>query len=115
MNEFARYARDLARAAVGLESMAEAAEMRVARGAAETARAVAPVDTGEMRDKIRVVRRKGRGAVVESPDVAAVFQEFGTSVMAPNPSIRPAIDVWGPRLVGEVEGIRDEVVRRLGG
>ena len=113
MNEFARYARDLARAAVGLDTMAEAAEKRVARGAAETARAIAPVDTGEMRSKIRVVKRRTGGWAVESPDVAAVFQEFGTSVMAPQPSIRPAVDLWGPRLVDEVEGIRDEVVRRL--
>ena len=47
--------------------------------------------------------------------MAAVFQEFGTSVMAPNPSIRPSIDRYGPQLVRDVEGIRDEVVRRLGG
>ena len=113
MNEFSRYARDLARAAVGLEDMAETAAKRVARGAAQTARDLAPVDTGEMRSKIRTVRRGDGSWAVESPDVAAVFQEFGTSTMAPNPSIRPAVDLWGPRLVDEVEGIRDEVVKRL--
>ena len=114
MNEFARYARDLARAAVGLESMAEAAEKRAATDAAEFARSVAPVDKGTMRSKITAKKRASGGWVVESPDVAAVFQEFGTSVMAPNPSIRPAVDRFGPQLVRDVEGIRDEVVRRLG-
>lgn len=113
MNEFARYARDLARAAVGIEDMAEAAERRTAQGAAQTARDIAPEKTGEMKRKIRVVKRRAGGWAVESPDVAAVFQEFGTSDMAPNPSIRPAIEVWGPRLVHDVEVIRGVVVKRL--
>ena len=112
--EFARLARDITRAAVGIESMAEAAEMRVARRALATAKAVVPVDTGETRAEMRVVRRKGRGVVVESSTVAAIFQEFGTSLMAPNPFIRPAVDRHGPELVSEVEGIRDLVIRRIG-
>jgi hypothetical protein len=113
VNEFARYARDLTRAAVGIESLAEAAEMRAARGALSMARSVAPVDTGETRAEIRIVRRKSGGVAVESSTEAAPYQEYGTSVMAPNPFILPAVDRWGPELVRDVEGIRDEVVRRL--
>ena len=113
--QFARFAKDLARAAVGLDSLAEAANLRVARGAAEDARAVAPVLTGKLSGSIRVVRRKDGSVAVESSEFYSAFQEFGTSTMAPNPFIRPAVDKWGPRLVDEVEGIRDEVVKRLGG
>jgi HK97 gp10 family phage protein len=112
--EFARFARDLTRASLGIESMAEAAEMRVARFALETARDLVPVDTGETRNKMRVVRRRSGGVAVESSTVASVFQEFGTSLMAPNPFIRPSVDRWEPRLAAEVEGIRDHVLRKLG-
>ena len=111
--DFARFARDVTRAAAGIETMAEAAEMRVAKLALKTARDLVPVDTGETRDEMRVVRRRN-GVAVESSTVASVFQEFGTSRMAPNPFIRPAVDRWEPRLVAEVEGIRDHVVRKLG-
>jgi HK97 gp10 family phage protein len=114
MNEFARFARDLSRAAAGIESMAEAAEMRVARQALKTARDLVPVDTGETRAEMRVVRRKSGGVAVESSTVASVFQEFGTSRMAPNPFIRPAVDKWEPQLSVEVEKIRDHVLRKLG-
>lgn len=113
MNEFARFAQDLARAAVGIDSMAEAAELRAARGALETARAVAPVDKGDLRASLRIVRRKSGGVSVEATSEAAPYQEYGTSVMAPNPYILPAVDRWGPQLVRDVEGICDEVVRRL--
>jgi HK97 gp10 family phage protein len=112
--EFARLARDVSRAALGIETMAEAAEMRVARLALETARDLVPVDTGETRNEMRIVRRKSGGVVVQSSTVASVFQEFGTSQMAPNPYIRPSVDRWGPRLVQEVESIRDQVVRKIG-
>jgi HK97 gp10 family phage protein len=112
--EFARFARDVSRAALGIETMAEAAEMRVARLALETARDLVPVDTGETRNELRVVRRRNGGVAVESSTVASVFQEFGTSQMAPNPFIRPSVDRWEPRLVAELEGIIDKVVRKIG-
>lgn len=111
--QFAQLARDVTRASLGIESMAEAAEMRAARGALKTAQSIAPVDTGETRDEIRIVKRQRGGLAVESSTEAAPYQEYGTSVMAPNPFILPAVERWGPQMVADVEKIRDEVVRRL--
>lgn len=113
--EFARFALDLTRAAAGIEDLADAAVMRVTRGALKTARDVAPVgETGALKAGIRVVRRRDGSVAVESSEFYSAFQEFGTSRMAPNPFMRPAVDRWAPRLTQEVEGIRDRVVRRLG-
>lgn len=111
--DFAQFAKDVTRASLGIESMAEAAEMRAARGALQTAQAVAPVESGETRAEIRIVRRSRGGLAVEASSEASPYQEYGTSVMAPNPFILPAVERWGPGLVTEVEKIRDEVVRRL--
>lgn len=111
--DFAAFARDITRATLGIESMAEAAEMRVAQGALKTARSVVPVDSGETRAELRIVRRSRGGLAVESSTEASPYQEYGTSVMAPNPFILPAVERWGPQLVTEVEKIRNEVVRRL--
>lgn len=110
---FAQFARDITLASLGIESMAEAAELRAARGALKTARAVAPVKSGETRAEIHIVKRQRGGLAVESSTEAAPYQEYGTSVMAPNPFILPVVERWGPQLVTDVEKIRDEVVRRL--
>lgn len=112
-SEFARFALDITRASLGIESMAEAAEMRAARGALQTARAVAPVKSGATRDEIRIVKRQRGGLAVESSTEASPYQEYGTSVMPPSPFILPAVERWGPGLVTDVEKIRNEVVRRL--
>lgn len=113
MNEFSKFARDLSLAALSLAGEGEAVAAIVGRGALVSAKRHAPVDTGETRKKIRLVR-KGETSIVESSTVASVFQEFGTSVMQPHPFIRPAADEWEPRLVHEVEKVRDRVVRDLG-
>lgn len=110
--EFARFARDLARAASGIDRKANAAIDRVGRGALATARVAAPTDTGALRQGLSL-RRQGSRAVVESDTYYSAFQEFGTSQMAPNPFMGPAIDRWAPELVREVERIRDGVVDEL--
>lgn len=112
MNEYTRYARDLARSALGLDKEAEQAVTRVAGGALATAQRLAPVESGALRANLRM-RRRGSVAVVESTLYYSAFQEFGTSKMAPNPFMEPAATLWGPRLVQEVEKIRDGVVEDL--
>lgn len=111
-SEFARFANDLLRATTGIDRMAEAAVERVGLGARKTAVDLAPDDTGAL-DRSIHFRRKGTVAVVETDLYYAAFQEFGTTQMAPNPFIGPTADQWAPRLVAEVEEIRDEVVRNL--
>lgn len=112
MNEYTRFARDLLRAAAGMEESAEAAVERVSRAALVTAQRVAPVDTGELRRGIRVTRQGAR-ATVSVTSFYATFQEFGTTRMPPNPYIGPAFDRHAPELVREVEVIRDDVVRKI--
>lgn len=111
---FARFANDLLRAATGIDVQAEQAAERVGRGALRTARSVVPVDSGDLAQSL-TFRRVGATAYVESDLFYARFQEYGTSAMAPNPFMGPAVDEWGPRLVREVEAIRDEVVKELDG
>lgn len=110
---FAKFARDLALAAAGIDEKANAAAEKVGRGALLDAKRNAPADSGALRQNIRLQRR-GSTATVSSSLYYSAFQEFGTSKMAPNPFMGPAVDVWAPRLVREVEDIRDGVVKDLG-
>ena len=110
--EFARFARDLSRAAAAVARGGEGIAATVGRGALNTAQSIAPVESGDLREGLRLVRR-GEVAIIETTTRYAAYQEFGTSVMAPNPFIRPTVDQWEPRLVGEVEKVRDKVVRFL--
>ena len=112
MSEFARFARDLARAATGIDSRASRIAEKVGQGALRTAKANAPVESGTLRRNVRL-RRNGSTSVVESSTFYAAFQEYGTSRMQPNPFMGPAVEQWGPRLVREVEALRDDVVGDL--
>ena len=115
-NAFSEFARDLARVANNLEPLAARRVERVAKGAAATARSVAPVKSGKMRAGIDVVRRPDGSVAVEanvSGDYYPHFQEYGTSDMAPNPFMGPAVDKWGPELFREVEGLADDVAKEL--
>lgn len=64
------------------------------RAGAETVRsgaaAVCPVDTGALRDSI-TVESDGNSAVVSANTDYAAFVEFGTSKMAPQPYLVPAL------------------------
>lgn len=111
-DEYARYARDLALAADGIDEKAAAATDEVGRGALSTARGRAPVDTGRLRSELRLVRR-GSAVAVESATPYSIYQEFGTSRMPAHPFIGPAFDRWAPELVRKVEAVRDDVVRKL--
>lgn len=75
------------RAVVAAEASEEAAEEVVGVEVAETAKTLAPVDTGALRDSIVQVPE---GVAVEAP--YAVFVEYGTSDSSAQPFVRPAID-----------------------
>lgn len=106
--DFARFAADLTRAAAGIDSLAESRVKRTANDAAAMARSVAPVETGETRASIKVVKVKD-GYAVEATTRASVFQEWGTSTMAPNPFIGPAVDRFGPQL----DDLADDILKGL--
>lgn len=68
---------------------------RLAEDMADDMRRYVPVDTGELRATIRV-ERTPTGARIHIGNAAggvdyALYQEFGTSVMAAQPFIRPAV------------------------
>ena len=50
---------------------------------------------------------------VEVTSYYATFQEFGTSKMAPNPFMGPAVDRHAPELYKEIEGLADDIAKGL--
>jgi HK97 gp10 family phage protein len=112
VSDFTQYADDLRAVAEGLDEDAEEAVMRVARDALRTAQNRAPVLSGTLRDELHIVRKGSVVAVVSSVPYA-IFQEFGTSNMPPNPFIGPAFAQGAVDLVREVEKIADDVAEAL--
>lgn len=117
-NAFRKFAADLSRVADSLPAMAARRTRRVAEGAEATAKSVAPVESGALRSNIHTVRRPDGSWAVEArvtshDDYYAHFQEYGTSRMAPNPFMGPAVDKWGPELVRALEDVADDVAKEL--
>lgn len=77
----------LARAEVVSELAAQAGASKAAQEIAETARSMAPVATGALRDSIAV---NPEGVYIGAP--YAVFVEYGTSRSPAQPYVRPAMD-----------------------
>ena len=65
---------------------------KAARVVQKTAKSLAPVDTGTLKGSIRVKSYKDqKSAIVYTLTEYAIFQEFGTSKMKPQPFMRPAL------------------------
>ncbi len=109
---FHQYAKDLARAAAGIDRKGERAAEKVGRGALVSARQHVPVDSGALQRSLRLTQ-SGARAVVGTSLFYSTFVEYGTSRMAPDPFVGPAFVEWAPKLVQEVEAIRDDVVKDL--
>jgi HK97 gp10 family phage protein len=109
---FHQYARDLARAAAGIDKKGERAATRVGKGALASARSNVPVLSGALKNSL-YLRQTGARSVVGTDLFYSTFVEYGTSRMAPDPFIGPAFVEWEPKLVREVEDIRDDVVEDL--
>jgi HK97 gp10 family phage protein len=112
VSEYDEYAADLNRAADSIDADAERAVDRVERGALQTAQDNAPVLTGTLRRSLRT-RRTGLAFTLESSVDYSVYVEYGTSDTAPQPFVAPAVDEWEPRLVRELELVRDRAVGGL--
>lgn len=111
--EIKRYANDIRAIAEAIEGDVDEVVAQVGRYALDTARQIAPVKSGEMRDALRLTRQATARYAVESPTRQGVFQEYGTSVMAPQPTIGPTVDIWAPRLVKELERLADGIAKDL--
>lgn len=80
---------------IAVERASAHAARRAAEDMAQDMRRYVPVETGELRATIRV-ENLPTGARITIGDVAAgvdyhLYQEYGTSVMAAQPYIRPAV------------------------
>lgn len=81
----------------GLEAAAKAAERPLAEAEAvpveAKAKAIAPVDTGTLRDSIHIEPDPGSSDVLVATDVRyAPFVEYGTAYTPAQPFLRPAVD-----------------------
>ncbi len=77
----------------------ERAANRTGQWAAEQARALAPVDTGALRDSIDFAVRKTQttfAVVVFAGASYSLYVELGTSRMRAQPHLRPVLDRIGP-------------------
>ncbi len=81
--------------------LAKLAVKKTAKDIEATAKTLAPVDTGNLRSSIKTSDLRGvtqgsPGAEVRASANYAIYQELGTSRMAPQPFMSPAADKHGP-------------------
>jgi HK97 gp10 family phage protein len=92
-----------------LENIPWIAPVAAAETVAEIARQLAPVDTGELRDKIKA-KHLSRYSQVEAGAKHSGYVEFGTYKMAAQPYLRPAIDQYQQVILSAVaESMNGEI------
>lgn len=97
-------ATDLAEAPAKVDTRAGLVVEHNARATARTAESLAPVFTGALKDSIHVEIDGLASEVVAGTDHAE-YVEDGTSVMAPQPFMRPAAERQAGPLVRDLEDI----------
>lgn len=102
MTQLRQYGAKLSAAPARAAGPARMATAKVTQDVASTAKVRAPVDTGALRSSItgRITEASASRIVGEvTPGVHyAIYQELGTSRMAPQPFLFPALDHHGPQL-----------------
>ena len=93
------------------KSTLEAAEL-----VSETAKRLAPVDSGKLRDSIRALKSKflNGGAIVISGDKDAYYAhmvEYGTIKQSAKPHLRPALEINKQRTVSIVRKAVEDATR----
>lgn len=83
-------------------AVAERAIAKAAHDIEAHAKANAPVDTGLLQNSI-VSRQEGDGWVVESPVDYSEHVEYGTSRMAAQPFMHPAVEIVRPQLLAALK------------
>ena len=97
--------------------LAKVAVKKTAKDIEATAKTLAPVDTGNLRSSIktsdlRSVSQDSPSAEVRASANYAVYQELGTSRMAPQPFMGPAADKHSPAFQ---EAMAQIAAKALGG
>lgn len=108
-SEVDRLASDLAAAPAKVTADCAVAVSRSAEELQQDARRFAPVLTGALREGIRV-EKAGLSASVVSTVRYADYVEYGTSDTAPQPYMRPAADLAGPRLEDAVGDAAEDIL-----
>lgn len=103
-SEVQHLAADLAKAPEEVEAKSGRAVAHSAHDVEQTAKVLVAVDKGELRDSIHVSTRGLASEVIAGTDHAE-YVEDGTSVMAPQPFMRPASDRHKEGLVRALENI----------
>lgn len=87
---------------------------KAAKAVERGAKSRAPVDTGTLQGDIYSAVR-GKVAQIIAPTRYAQFNEYGTSRMAPQPFMTPALEAEGPKFLTALEESGDGVLRRAVG
>lgn len=101
VSELEAYAARLTEAAATLKARASAAVRRTAYAVEADAKALAPVDTGNLRNSITTsVTLAGTAITAEVGPTAEYggYVEYGTSTQGPQPFLGPAFDRRAPQL-----------------
>ena len=96
-----KLAADLGAAPARVRRDIEGALERAADDLVARARALAPVETGELRDSIRA-SGSGMEVTVSATAPHAIYVEHGTRKMGPRPFMGPATDAVEPKLVADL-------------
>lgn len=105
-SEVTNLAADLAESGSKVEKVSSERLGEIARKLQADAKAAAPVATGELRDSITMSGGRDYRRVTAGVRYA-VFVEFGTSVMAPQPFLWPAADGAQADLADELSKLGD--------
>jgi HK97 gp10 family phage protein len=110
-DELGRLAVDIERHVVGMDSKTSLIVRKAAFDVERFAKQNAAVDTGFMRNAIHteIIANSWKmyGADVISEAAYSIFQEAGTSRMAPHPFMGPAADRVEPGFLAALEAIAD--------
>lgn len=110
-DELGRLAVDLGNRAVGIDSRVALVVRKAGLDVERYAKQYAAVDTGFMRSSIHTSFRAEGFRLYEAETIAdayySAFVEDGTSRMAPQPFMRPALDRVEPGFIAALEAIAD--------
>jgi len=112
-SDFGRLAASFAQGAANVGSLAQTVVRKTALDVEKDAKSLAPVDTGNLKGSIghsdlRTVGQSGSLEALVGPTADyGVHLEFGTSRMAPQPFMGPALDRQTPAFLAAMEQLAE--------
>jgi HK97 gp10 family phage protein len=109
VSELRALSADLAKADEKVTELATKVVAKVALDIEASAKAGAPVDTGALKNSISS-DINGLSAEIGPTISYGVFQEYGTSRMAPQPFMGPAVDANEPNFVSAMGQVGEKIL-----